>query len=156
MTTLKQRGEVLADAFQDEGFVTEGSSGPRFYTLFVNRPPTEKERQERVVYARVATIRIYKDGTIEVQHGMNSVLPILKRVGLEDFIRQTLITSENSARAERAVRSAAAGRFGRRQKDVFYEHGQWWVRLTSPFYDVDEVYSAHDIGGGRVGFERVG
>jgi hypothetical protein len=155
MTTLKQRGEVLGDAFQEAGFQTEGSTGPRFYTLFVNRPPTDEERAQHVVFSRVATMRIYKDGTIDVQHGLNAITPVLKRVGLMQFVGPKLITTENSPKAERAVRSAAAARFGRVRKDVFYEHGQWWVRMQGDDPYEDRTYSAVDIGRGGVGFEQV-
>jgi len=53
-----------------------------------------------------------------------------------------LITSQDTAKAEKAVRKAANGKFGRRKKDIFYEHGQWWVRLES--YGEDVFYSAVD------------
>lgn len=64
-----------------------------------------------------------------------------------------LITSENTKRAERAVRSAAVDKFGHRRKDVFYEHGQWWVRMTTAD-DRDVFFSAVDTNRG-IDFERV-
>ena len=64
-----------------------------------------------------------------------------------------LITSENTKRAERAVRSAAAGKFGRRRKDVFYEHGQWWVRIETSD-DREVFFSAVDTNRG-IDFERI-
>lgn len=64
-----------------------------------------------------------------------------------------LITSENTKRAERAVRSAAVDKFGRRRKDVFYEHGQWWVRMET-VHDGEVFFSAVDTNRG-IDFERV-
>lgn len=64
-----------------------------------------------------------------------------------------LITSQNTAKAEKAVRRAAVDKWGRRRKDVFYEHGQWWVRLGSPS-DEDVFYSAVDTNRG-IDFERI-
>ena len=64
-----------------------------------------------------------------------------------------LITSQNTAKAEKAVRRAAVDKFGRRRKDVFYEHGQWWVRFDSRDGG-DIFYSAVDTNRG-IDFERV-
>ena len=60
----------------------------------------------------------------------------------------------------RRVRGAAKKYFGREPADVFFEHGQWWVRLVStvPDYE-DEYYSVVDaVGDDAVngfGFERI-
>lgn len=64
-----------------------------------------------------------------------------------------LITSENTRRAEKAVRSAAAAKFGRGgRKDFFFEHGQWWLTIDRD--DETDTYSAVDTNLG-IDFERV-
>ena len=62
-----------------------------------------------------------------------------------------LVTSTNSGRAERAVRSAAARDFGRGRMHAFYEHGQWWVEDKR----TGAQFSAHDQSPGSIGFEQV-
>lgn len=61
-----------------------------------------------------------------------------------------LITSQDTRAAERAVRSAAAQRFGRGKTWVFYEHGQWWAEVRSS----GAQYSAIDTNYG-IDFEQV-
>lgn len=68
------------------------------------------------------------------------------------LVRQRLVASQNTRAAERAVRSAATARFGRVRKDVFYEHGQWWVRVDPLGRAID--FSAVDTNRG-IDFERV-
>lgn len=67
---------------------------------------------------------------------------------------QKLITSQQTSRAEKAVRSAAAAKFGRGRASLVYEHGQWWATVWNPHDEEDETYSAVDTSSG-VDFERV-
>ncbi len=75
------------------------------------------------------------------------------------FDSDKLITSQNSAKAARLVRSAAAQRFGRGRARLVYEHGQWWVIIDSPADDWPRNFSAVDadpgIGATGVDFEEV-
>ncbi len=68
--------------------------------------------------------------------------------------RSKLLTSQPTARAEKAVRSAAAAMFGRGKATPVYEHGQWWVTVWNDRDEEEETYSAVDTSSG-VGFERV-
>ena len=68
--------------------------------------------------------------------------------------KKKLITSQDTSAAERAVRSAATARFGRVKKDVFYEHGQWWVQIWDPIEQEDVSFSAVDTNRG-IDFERI-
>ena len=56
-----------------------------------------------------------------------------------------LQTEQNTATTERRIRSAFREWSHKRFFETFYEHGQWWVRL-SPQYgdDQDMTYSVVD------------
>jgi hypothetical protein len=170
MTTIRQhtiaRGKVLADAFQDEGFETEGlepGDDSQDYVLYVYRSP----RVDAQGYTtRLATLHLKPDGRIHVTHGLNNVKQVLNRVGLSEFVTishkpefpahppRPLISETNTPAAERLVRAAAAGRFGRRRKDVFFEHDQWFVRMWNRAEERDETWSVVDTNRG-VGFEQI-
>ena len=169
MKTIRQatieRGRVLADAFQDAGFETESlepGDDTQDFVLYINYI---NKRWSPTSYTRHATLHLAPDGKIHVLHGLNNVRHVLERTGLKGFVGQhvkddfpevpprALVSSTNTAAAERAVRSAAAARFGRRRKEVFFEHDQWWVRMWNRV-DEHETWSVVDVGRG-LGFERI-
>lgn len=176
MTTLAQRGQVLEDALQDEGFETRSASEIEYpqsgnaYLIWVYRRPTTSELAQyppstdpKAVKVQVSYLRVFGDGRIEVDHGMNNIKPVLDRIGLGDFVARAkakakpkaLVSATNTPAAERAVRSAAAQRFGRgRRRDVFFEHGQWWVTYWDEAQGKEAAWSAVDTNRG-IDFERI-
>lgn len=76
-----------------------------------------------------------------------------------------LISTTDSDQARRIIRRAATTRFGRSRVpgkhaswELFYEHGQWWVRVFHR--DHDDDYSVVDVvsqlHGHGVDFEPLG
>jgi len=74
-----------------------------------------------------------------------------RRVGSTSS-RRSLVSATHTKAAEAKVRSAAFARFGRKRKDVFFEHGQWFVRLDPLGASID--YSVVDTSRG-LDFERL-
>jgi hypothetical protein len=68
-----------------------------------------------------------------------------------------LVTSQDTRKSERLVRSVARAQFGRKFYDAFYEHGQWWVSVGPTG---ERTYAAVDsvpgFDGRGVAFEAIG
>jgi len=65
-----------------------------------------------------------------------------------------LISSQDTPKAERLIRSAAAAKFGRGRADLFFEHGQWWATVGSRSYSVVDAIPGVDHLG--IDFEPLG
>jgi len=65
-----------------------------------------------------------------------------------------LISSQDTRKAEKIIRSAAAAKFGRGRADLFFEHGHWWATVGDRTYDV--VDAIPGVDGLGIDFEALG
>lgn len=68
--------------------------------------------------------------------------------------QRALISSQDTPKAERIIRSAAAAKFGRGRADLFFEHDQWWATVGSRTYSVVDAIPGFD--GLGIDFEALG
>jgi hypothetical protein len=68
--------------------------------------------------------------------------------------QRAMISSQDTAKAERIIRSAAAAKFGRGRADLFFEHDQWFATVGSRSYSVvDAIPGVNRLG---IDFEPLG
>lgn len=53
-----------------------------------------------------------------------------------------LLSGQNTPKVERLVNKAAARKFPRVRRNVFFEHGHWWLRLIHK--DDDQTFDVVD------------
>jgi hypothetical protein len=78
--------------------------------------------------------------------------------GGTDIRNAPLITSANTKKSEKLIRSVARAKFGRKQLfDVFFEHGQWWAFVGPTGEDFwSAVDAVPGFDGRGIDFEEIG
>lgn len=137
-------------------YVVDLSTPHETITLFRGPRNELLARLSRFGGASLATFKPSKDQLTKIDRRAGKIHVTDEQIAKAALImspmgraENPLVTSTNSRAAEKAVRSAAAHRFGRGKKWVFYEHDQWWVELPN-----GAQYSAVDTSRG-IDFEQV-
>jgi hypothetical protein len=88
--------------------------------------------------------------------GAIAALAALSHSGLGSRAASALASADPEARDQ--VEAEARARFGNQVLDIFYEHGQWWVKTGSDWgtYDTWSVVDVYPNGLDFEHLERVG